>query len=113
VIQRDHRKLRRGAEWAIGLCAVAPYCTPDPVGRHAFADLVHAPCAIAMRNDPRIRHAETEGVLTLLDIARVYAGGRDPIADLAGCRSRIRHLANHQYFPRRTLLLVPKLPSSQ
>jgi hypothetical protein len=50
VIQRDH-------EWAIGLCAVAPYCRPDPVGRHAFADLVHAPCAVAMRNDPRIRDA--------------------------------------------------------
>lgn len=56
-----------------------------------------------MWNDPRICHSKAEGVLTLLDIAGVYAGGRDPNADFPGCRSRIRHLANHQYLPRRTL----------
>lgn len=39
-----------------------------------------------MRDDPRIRHAYAEGVLTLLDIARIYARGRDPNADLARCR---------------------------
>ena len=52
---------------------------------------------------PRICHSKAEGVLTLLDIAGVYAGGRDPNADFPGCRPRIRHLANHQYLPRRTL----------
>jgi hypothetical protein len=63
-----------------------------------------------MRNDPRIRHAETEGILALLDIAWVYAGSRDPNADFTRSGTRIRHLANHQYVPRRTLLLIPGCP---
>ena len=47
---------------------------------------------------------------TLLDIAGVYAGGRDPNAHLARPRARVRHLANHQHFPRRPLLFVPSCP---
>ena len=55
MIQRHDGKFRGGAERTIRLCAVAPYCPADPVRRHAFADLIHAPGAVAMRNDPRIR----------------------------------------------------------
>src|SRR5579871_6851123 len=63
-----------------------------------------------MRNDPRIRYAQAEGVLTLLDITRVYSGRCNPNADFAGSRPRIGHLANHQDLPRRSLFLVPSCP---
>jgi hypothetical protein len=107
MIERNHGKLCSGAERAIGLRAVTPHRPADPLGRHALADLIYLPCAIAMRNDPRIRHAIAKGILTLLDIAGVYARGRDPNADLASGRARIGHFANYQDIPRWSLLLVP------
>jgi hypothetical protein len=110
MIQRHDGKLRGGAERAIRLCTVAPYYPADPVRRYAFADLIHAPRAVAMRNDAWIRHAQAEGVLTLLDIAWVYGGGCDPNADFTYCRLRIGHLANDQYLLRRSLFLVPSCP---
>src|SRR6516164_6257858 len=81
MIQRHDRKFRGGAERAIRLRAIAPYRPTDPVRRHTFTDLIHASGAVAMRNDPRIRHAQAEGVLTLLDIARIYARRCNPNAD--------------------------------
>jgi hypothetical protein len=63
-----------------------------------------------MRYNPRIRHPEAERVLTLLDVAGIYAGGRDTNANLTSCRTRVGHLANHQNLARRSLLLVPSCP---
>src|SRR5689334_14185272 len=80
MIERDHRKLRGRSEWSIRLGAVAPYSPPDPLGRYALADLIDSPSAIAVRNDARIWHANAERILTLLDIARIYARRRDPNA---------------------------------
>jgi hypothetical protein len=93
MIQRQNRELCGRAERTVGLCPVTPHCAPDPLRWHAVADLINAPGAIAMRNDPRIRHAKAEGVLTLLDIAGVYAGGRDPNTELACCAARPRTCA--------------------
>jgi hypothetical protein len=107
MIQRDHGKLCCRAERAIGLCAVTPHCLADPIGRYSFPDLIDVSGTIAMRNNPQICHPEAEGVLTLLDIAGVYARGRDPNADLASGRARIGHFANYQDIPRWSLLLVP------
>jgi hypothetical protein len=110
VIQRHDCKLRRGTERAIGLRRVAPYFPAKPVRGHAFANLIHTPGAVAVRNDPWIRHAKAEGVLALLDITWVYAGSLDPNADFTRSGMRVGYLANHEYIPRRTLLLIPGCP---
>src|SRR5215469_2553204 len=73
VIERHNRELGSRAEWAIGLGTVAPYSPADPFGRDALADLVHRAGTIAVRNDTRIGHTQSKRVLTLLDIARIYA----------------------------------------
>jgi hypothetical protein len=83
MIQRNHGKLCGRAEWAIGLCAVTPHSLADPIRRYSFADLIYMSGTIAMRNNPRVCHPEAEGVLPLLDIARVYAGSRDPNANFS------------------------------
>jgi hypothetical protein len=58
MIERHNRELGSRAEWAIGLGSVAPYSPADPFRRHALTDLVYHPSAIAMRNNPRVRHAQ-------------------------------------------------------
>jgi hypothetical protein len=84
MIERDHGKLSGRAERTVGLRAITPHRPAYPVGRNAFADLIDSPGTITMGNDTRIWHADAERVLTLFDIARVDAGGRDPNANLAG-----------------------------
>src|SRR5271156_4139981 len=112
MIQRDHGELRRRTERAIGLRSVTPHAPTEPFRRYAVADLIHLPGAIAVRNDAWIWHAVPEGILTLLDVARVYPRGHHPDAHLAGCGTRIGHLTNHQDFPSWPLLLVPSCPHS-
>src|SRR5215470_2619484 len=108
MIQRNNCKLRSRAEWAIGLCAVAPDSPADPFNRYPATYLIHLPGPIAMRNDPRIRHAQPERILALFDVAGVYARGPDPNPDFSGSGSRVRHLANDQHIAGRSLLLVPR-----
>src|SRR5580700_6057785 len=60
MIERDHGKLRGRPERPIRLRAVTPPRPADPVGRYAFADLIHLPRSIAVRNDARIWHADAE-----------------------------------------------------
>src|SRR5579863_613068 len=113
MIERHNRELCGRAERPIRLRAVTPHRPPDPVGRYAFADLIDSPCAIAVRNDARVWHANAVRILTLLDVARIYARCRNPNSYLARSRKRIRHFANHEDFPRWPLLLVPCCPHSQ
>src|SRR5262245_8332880 len=110
LIQRDHGELRSRTERPIGLCAVTPYSPTDPFRRYAVADLIHLAGTIAVGNDERIWHAVAEGVLTLLDIARVDPRGHDPDAHLAGRGTRVGHLANHQHLTSWPLFLVPNCP---
>ena len=63
MIQRHNRELSSRAERTVRLRAVTPHRPADPVGRYAFADLIDPPCAVAMRNDARIWHADAERVL--------------------------------------------------
>src|SRR5580658_7784808 len=70
MIERNHGKFCGSAERPIRLRAVTPHWPTHPIGRYSFTHLIDAPCAIAMRNDPRIRHAVPEGILTLFDVAR-------------------------------------------
>src|SRR5580658_7735754 len=94
MIQRHNRELCGRPERPIRLRAITPHRPPHPFRRYAVAYLIHSPRAIAVRNDARIWHADTERVLTLFDIARVDAGGRDPNAYLARPRARVWHLAD-------------------
>src|SRR4051812_11564339 len=74
--------------------------TRNPVGDlprrrgYAVAHAVDGAGPVAVRDDARVRHAMAEGVLTLLDVAGVDAGGDDADADLARSWLRIRHLAD-------------------
>ena len=113
MIQRNHSKLRGRAERAIGLCAVTPHSPADPFGRYALTDLIDPPGAVAVRNDARIWHAEAERVLTLLDIAGIYAGGRDPNADLARLRVEGRASRQPSTLPAPALASRTTLPSSE
>ena len=60
MIERNNSKLRRRAERAIGLCAVAPYSPADPFRRYALTDLIDLPGAIAVRDNARIGHAQSK-----------------------------------------------------
>jgi hypothetical protein len=54
-----------------------------------------------------VGHPGAEGVLPLLQVARVDAGGGDADADLARAGLRVRHLAADQDVTGRPLPLVP------
>src|ERR1700733_12887222 len=82
MIQRHNRELCGRAERPIRLRAITPHRPADPIGRYAFANLIDSPCAVAMGNDARVWHPDAERILTLLDIARIYARRRDPNAYL-------------------------------
>src|SRR3954452_15149606 len=107
LLDRNDRKLGRRAKRAIGLSSVAPHRLPQPLGRNTGTDLIHLSCAITMRNDTRIGHSVTKGVLTLLDIAWVEARGRHPQAHFSRTGMRVRRLTYDQDVPNGPLLLIP------
>lgn len=93
-VQRNHGVLGGGAKRTIGLRSVAPYAAPQPFGWDSVTYLVHHSGAIAMGNDPRVRHAISEGILPLLDVARIDARYGNAKPDFSGARERIGHIAN-------------------
>src|SRR5262245_25724009 len=61
-----------------------------------------------MRNDAGVRHTVTNGVLTLLNIARADPGRSNTNANSPGSRMRVRHLPHRQDVLGWPLLLVPR-----
>src|SRR5215469_15106602 len=55
MVERHNSELRGRPELAVRLGTVAPYSPTDPFGRYTFADLIHLPGAVAVRNDTWIR----------------------------------------------------------
>ena len=57
----------------VRLRAIAPHAPPDPFPRDTFAHRINRARTVAVRNDTRIGHPDAKRILTLLDIARIYA----------------------------------------
>jgi hypothetical protein len=50
------------------------------------------------------------GDVVVVELALQGTHGRDPNTNLARCGPGVGHLADDQYFPRRSLLLIPSCP---
>ena len=68
----------RRAERPVGLSSITPYGSPQPFRRNTSAELINAPCPIAMGNHARVRHAVAERVLSFLDVSWVDARRQQP-----------------------------------
>lgn len=106
-LNRDDGELCGGSERAIGLGAEAPDTATEPFRRSSGTNTVDDACAVAVRNDARVRHADAERVLALLHVSGIDARGGNANADLAWARFRIGHFSNGQDITRRPLLLIP------
>jgi hypothetical protein len=73
VIEWYHGKFGGSAERAVGLGSVAPDASAYPVARGTITDLIHLTSPVTVRNHAWVRHADAEGILTLLDIAGIDA----------------------------------------
>ena len=73
LLQRHHRVLGGSSERSIRLSAVAPDAATDPFPRDTFAHCINSARTIAVRNDTRIWHSNSERILTLFHIARIHA----------------------------------------
>jgi hypothetical protein len=60
-----------------------------------------------MRDDTRVGHADSECVLTLFHVARVYARSGNANPDLTRKRLWLVHLADGQNVARPALLFIP------
>jgi hypothetical protein len=107
---RKDAVLGGGAKGTVRLRAEAPHALADPCGSDPFADLVDDPCAIAVGNDPAVRHAIAVLVAPLLDVAGIDPGGGDLDAHLTWPTRGIGHLPDDEDIARRPLSLVPCRP---
>jgi hypothetical protein len=73
LLQGNDGVFGSGAERTITLSAVATDAVTDPFLRHRFAHSIDDARAGAVRNDPRIRHSDTERVFAFLDVAWIYS----------------------------------------
>jgi hypothetical protein len=71
------------------------------------AELVDQTGTVAVRHNARIGHADAEGVLPLLEVARVDARGHDPDAYFAATWLRLVQIADDEDVPCRPLSFVP------
>ena len=106
--RRDDDVFGGGAEGSIALGPVAPHPLPDSRRGHAVPHPVDGPGPVAVGDHAGVWHPVAEGVLSLLHVAGVDAGGGDNDADLVRAGLGIRHLAYHQDITRRSLLLIPR-----
>src|SRR5215472_10323759 len=93
LVDGNHSKLSGRSERAIGLHSVTPYRTAHPFGGNACAQLVHLASAVAMRNHARVRHTVTKGILSLLNIPRIYPGGGNANSNFTRPWNRVWHFA--------------------
>ena len=96
-----------GAERAIRLGAETPHTAAEPFLRDSFADGVNRPGAIAVRNDARIRHSDTESIFTFFHVTGMDARRRHTNASFSGDRLRVVHRTDDQNVARRALFFVP------
>ena len=102
-----HGQLRGGAERAIRLGTVDPDSLTDATGVHTFPRAFDDARAVAVRDNARKRHPETEPVDALLRVAGIDAGKVHPHPDFSGTRLRRGKVAHPQHFRGRALLVVP------
>jgi hypothetical protein len=105
-----HGQLRGRAERAIRLGTMDPDTLTDATGVHAFPRAFDDAGAVAVRDDARERHPETEPVDALLRVAGVDAGEAQPHPDVPGTGLRRGKVAHPQHLRSRALLVVPGGP---
>jgi hypothetical protein len=108
LLHRYDDKLGRRAEWPITLRAEAPHPLTHQPARHLLADCVDDSRTVAVRDDSRVRHPDTESVAAFLDIAWVDARSLDGDPDLTWPGHRILHRADDEDVAGFTLRLVPR-----
>jgi hypothetical protein len=94
---------------AIGKSSL-PSALTNATGVHSFPRAFDDARAVAVRDDARERHPETEPVDALLRVAGIDSGEAQPHPDFSGTRLRRGQLAHAQHFRGRTLLVVPSGP---
>jgi hypothetical protein len=84
-----------------------PHALADAIFRPARAHGVDDPGAVAVRDDPRVRHGRALPPVPLLDVSGAEARHRHGDPDLAWPGLRVRHLTDHQGVPGGTAAFVP------
>jgi hypothetical protein len=107
VSRRDYGILRRRPERPVALSAEAPYPIPDTRSWDTFTHPIDDARTIAVGYHPRKSHLYTEGILALLDVARINARCGDADAHLFSLGLWIRHLPDNHHFLRGAQFLVP------
>jgi len=93
LVRWDDSVVSGRSERAVALRPETPHTLANARWRHLASNLVDNAGSIAVWNYPRIRHANPELIVTLLNVARIDAGGGDANANLVRPRFRSRHLA--------------------
>src|SRR5262245_7816325 len=97
---------RRAKRAAIALAVEQPDALTEFQPRHAVADLVDNPGAVAVRDHARIFH-RTIAAAAAADIGGLDAGSFQADTHFAGARNRRRHLTIGENLRRRPRALVP------
>jgi hypothetical protein len=97
--------LRGGPERSIGLSPVAPHTLSHPRGIDVRTDSIDRSSAIAVRDDPRMRHGRALPARTLLHITRAQPRHLDLNPNLTNPRLHIGHLADDQRLSCGTTML--------
>jgi hypothetical protein len=107
LVRWDDSVVSGRPERAVALRPETPHTLANARCRHLASNLVDNAGSIAVWNYPRIRHANPELIVTLLNVARIDAGGGDANANLVRPRFRSRHLAYDKNLCGRALPFVP------
>ena len=104
---------RRGAEGAaVALAVEQPDPLPEAEPRHAVADLIDDPGAVAVGDHARKFHRAIAAAAAA-DIGGIDAGGFQANPDFARAGHRRRHLAKRQHVRRRAASVRTKPPSQR